>query len=214
MPNPFERPGRAIYRTGDLARYRRDGSVEFLGRIDHQVKVRGFRIELGEIETLLARHAGVARAVVRRARRRQRAGARRVHRPVRASRSRARASAGTSPSICLAYMVPTRSSALQEFPLTPNGKVDRKALPAPTRERQTERGDRRRRGRRSSAGSRRSGSASSASSQIGVTDNFFDLGASSIVAAQLFAADRARAGRHAAARRGLPCADDRGARAA
>src|SRR5207253_349895 len=65
VAHPFDQtPGARIYRTGDLARYRDDGTVEFLGRIDHQVKVRGFRIELGEIETVLARHAGIVDAVV------------------------------------------------------------------------------------------------------------------------------------------------------
>src|SRR5438046_9138159 len=59
VPHPFDRtPGARVYKTGDLARYRADGRVDFLGRLDHQVKVRGFRIELGELETALARHPG------------------------------------------------------------------------------------------------------------------------------------------------------------
>ncbi len=63
VAHPFDAtPGARIYRTGDLARYRADGAVEFLGRIDHQVKVRGFRIELGEIETALGRHPEVVAA--------------------------------------------------------------------------------------------------------------------------------------------------------
>lgn len=66
IPSPFDRsqPSTKLYKTGDLARYRPDGNIEFLGRIDHQVKVRGFRIELGEIESLLNRHPGVERSVV------------------------------------------------------------------------------------------------------------------------------------------------------
>src|SRR6185369_764936 len=63
VPDPFS-PGERLYRTGDLARYRRDGVIEFLGRLDHQVKVSGYRIELGEIETVLARHPSVREAVV------------------------------------------------------------------------------------------------------------------------------------------------------
>ena len=65
IPNPFSNiPGARLYRTGDLARYRSDGTIEFLGRIDHQVKLRGFRIELGEIEAVLRRHSAVREAVV------------------------------------------------------------------------------------------------------------------------------------------------------
>ena len=65
VPNPFsKKAGASLYNTGDMARYLPDGNIEFLGRIDHQVKVRGFRIELGEIETVLGRHAAVREAVV------------------------------------------------------------------------------------------------------------------------------------------------------
>nr|WP_242038243.1 AMP-binding protein [Chroococcidiopsis sp. [FACHB-1243]] len=65
IPNPLsQNPADRLYRTGDLVRYRRDGNVEFLGRIDFQVKVRGYRIELGEIETILSRHEAVREAVI------------------------------------------------------------------------------------------------------------------------------------------------------
>src|SRR5581483_5979889 len=65
IPNPFKpEPGARVYRTGDLARYRADGNIEFLGRVDHQVKFRGFRIELGEIEALLRTHPFVRESIV------------------------------------------------------------------------------------------------------------------------------------------------------
>jgi amino acid adenylation domain-containing protein len=188
VAHPFDpSAGARIYRTGDLVRYRRDGNVEYLGRIDHQVKVRGFRIELGEIETVLSQHPGVAAAVVV-----------------------AREGAGGEPELAgyvvapsapvgalelrqflsqtlPAYMVPSTVTTLDAFPLTPNGKIDRKALPEPTRER---------------SDASELVAARSALEQrlvtiwqreldihsIGVTDNFFDLGVTSIVAARLFAA--------------------------
>ena len=183
LANPFGE-GR-IYKTGDLARYRRDGSVEYLGRLDHQVKVRGFRIELGEIETLLARNDGVTRAVC--VARDDGNGPELVAYivpsgiPVSSAHLRRYLAEHLPP-----YMVPSAIVSLQEFPLTLNGKVDRKALPAPTRERQTEEEivpPRTPLERRLAEIWKRVLGVS----QISVTDNFFDLGASSIVAAQLFA---------------------------
>jgi amino acid adenylation domain-containing protein len=187
VAHPFEdTPGARIYRTGDLARYREDGAVEFLGRIDHQVKVRGFRIELGEIETVLARHPGIVEAVV----------------VARGSDAEAELAAYITargealPAHELrrylgetlpAYMVPSTVTTLEAFPLTPNGKVDRKALPEPVRERS---------GEHQLIAPRTKMEQQLATiwqrelgiDQIGVTDNFFDLGVSSIVAATLFAA--------------------------
>jgi amino acid adenylation domain-containing protein len=183
IPNPFG-SGR-IYKTGDLARYRRDGSVEYLGRLDHQVKVRGFRIELGEIETVLAGHDGVAGAVC--VARDDGAGPELVAYivssgiPVAAAHLRRFLSEHLPP-----YMVPGAIVTLPAFPLTPNGKIDRKALPAPTRERLTEQAlvpPRTPLERRLAEIWERV----LAVSPIGVTDNFFDLGATSLVAAQLFA---------------------------
>jgi microcystin synthetase protein McyB len=127
VASPFK-PGARLYATGDLARYLPDGNIEFLGRIDGQVKVRGYRIELGEIEAVLGRHAGVRDCVV--AIREQEPG-----------------------DVCLAaytvgdaepaelrshlqgllpdYMIPAAFMVLDTLPLTPNGKVDRRALPDP-----------------------------------------------------------------------------------
>ncbi len=176
-----------IYRTGDLARYRYSGDIEFLGRIDNQVKVRGFRIELGEIETALARHPGVAEAVVVA---RGAAGADAElaayvipkAEPVPARELREHAGK-TLP----AYMIPSTVTTLDAFPLTPNGKVDRKALPEPARERSAERelvAPQTKLERRLTEIWERQLQIS----PIGVRDDFFDLGVTSIVAAELFAA--------------------------
>ena len=133
VPDPFGgEPGARLYRTGDLVRWRPDGTLEFLGRIDHQVKVRGFRIELGEIEARLREHPAVREAVVlarEDAPGRQAAGGVRAWRGER-GRTRRRC-ASTCGERLPEYMVPAAFVRLEALPLTPNGKVDRKALPAP-----------------------------------------------------------------------------------
>jgi amino acid adenylation domain-containing protein len=133
VPDPFaDRAEARMYRTGDLARIRSDGNVKYLGRIDHQVKIRGFRIELGEIEAVLEQHRNVKQAVV-------------VAREDRPGDKFLAAyvvfAAGSKPPVSDLrkhllqklpdYMVPLAFVELQSFPMTPNAKVDRKALPAP-----------------------------------------------------------------------------------
>ncbi len=131
--HPFERGTDArLYRTGDLARYRADGTLEVLGRLDYQVKLRGFRIELGEIEATLEHHPAVRQALVMV--REDTPGAQRLvayvipeapHTPT--GRELLQALAQRLP----AYMLPSAFVLLETLPLTLNGKVDRKALPAP-----------------------------------------------------------------------------------
>ncbi|WP_395603814.1 non-ribosomal peptide synthase/polyketide synthase [Pseudomonas sp. B21128] len=130
VPNPFAGNGGRMYRTGDLTRYRADGALQYVGRIDHQVKVRGFRIELGEIETRLLQIPSVSQALV-------------VAQPIASSHQlvayvvvdeAAAASADALKSRLKEhlpdYMIPAHVLFLASLPLTPNGKVDRKALPS------------------------------------------------------------------------------------
>lgn len=123
-------PDVRLYRTGDGVRYRADGTLEFLGRLDQQVKLRGFRIELGEIENALAKIEGIAQAVV--IVREDRPGEKRLVAyytggSSQSSTSLLQALKATLPD----YMIPSVILHLEEFPLTPNSKIDRKALPRP-----------------------------------------------------------------------------------
>ncbi|SEH00744.1 amino acid adenylation domain-containing protein [Nonomuraea solani] len=123
VPDPFGPPGGRLYRTGDVVRLGADGTLQYLGRTDNQVKLRGHRIELGEIESALETHPGVRQAVAA------------VHR----ERLVAYLTGGPDPAALRAhlaerlpaYMIPSVFVPLETLPLTPNGKVDRKALPVP-----------------------------------------------------------------------------------
>ncbi|HET7505625.1 MAG TPA: amino acid adenylation domain-containing protein, partial [Kofleriaceae bacterium] len=121
--------GNRLYRTGDLVRRRADGSIEFFGRIDHQVKVRGFRIEPGEIEQVLASHPQISAAIV--AARDVAGDTRLVAYAVSDAEPAASALAAFARERLPEYMVPAAFVVLPAFPLTPNGKIDRAALPEP-----------------------------------------------------------------------------------
>ena len=189
LPDPVgQGAGARVYRTGDLARWHADGTLECLGRVDHQVKIRGFRVELGEVEAALATHSQVQDvvAVAREdATGEQALVAYLIPRP------------GPSPTVVDLrraisaglpdYMIPAAFVLLDEFPLTPNGKVDRNALPAPDA------------GRAAPAGvyvpPRNAIEEAVAVAfgdvlgrdRIGARDDFFDLGGHSLMAAQLLA---------------------------
>lgn len=129
-----EYPDARLYRTGDEVRYRNDGTLEFLGRLDHQVKLNGFRIELGEIECALAKIDGIDQAVV--ILREDRPGDKRLVAYFTglaelSSTSLVQALKATLPE----YMIPAGFMRLDKFPLTPNVKIDRKALPRPEHKR-------------------------------------------------------------------------------
>ncbi|KRP71474.1 peptide synthase [Pseudomonas paralactis] len=132
VPDPFARSGKRLYRTGDLARYHEDGVVEYIGRVDHQVKVRGFRIELGEIEACLREQHAILEAVVM-AENDQLLAYLVTHAAISEAEQGALretlkvALRGALPD----YMVPAHMLFLARLPLTPNGKLDRKALPKP-----------------------------------------------------------------------------------
>ena len=133
LPDPFDdRPGGRLYRTGDRVRWLSDGTLEFLGRMDHQIKIRGFRVEPGEVEAILSRHPDVAQAAVVAL-----DGGplgRRLVAYIAPSAGREPASAELrdllSTSLPPAW-IPDQFVALSAMPLTPNGKVDRRALPEP-----------------------------------------------------------------------------------
>jgi amino acid adenylation domain-containing protein len=132
IPHPFATdPGARLYKTGDLARYRSDGQIEFLGRLDHQVKIRGYRIELGEVEALLCEHAAVESAIV--IVREDTPGDKRLvayvvsdaQQPASGPELRAHLREKLPE-----YMIPAAFVMLDKLPVTPNNKIDRHALPA------------------------------------------------------------------------------------
>ncbi|MCW8823516.1 MAG: amino acid adenylation domain-containing protein, partial [Ignavibacteriaceae bacterium] len=197
ISNPFGESGSRLYRTGDLARYKSNGDIEFLGRLDHQVKIRGFRIELGEIENVLSEHTAIKDVA--------------VNAWSDASGDKKLVAYYISESgetIQVSdfreflrhklpdYMIPSFFVRMDEFPLTPNKKIDRKALPAPdvsevsTAEKYVPPRDELER-ELASIWQKILGVKA-----IGINDNFFDLGGHSLLAAQLFAQIEKRMGKN------------------
>lgn len=196
LTSPFA-PGERLYRTGDLARFLPDGNLEFLGRVDGQVKVRGYRVETGEIESVLSQHPGVNQVVVVAQREEGDSGVSRlvayvVPRPGWAPH------AGELRQFLQArlpeVMLPAALVFLNDLPLTPNGKIDRRRLPVPQRQDLAEQVE-------------YSPPADNLETHlchlweqvlgvhpVGVNDSFFDLGGHSLLALQLFSLVEAQLG--------------------
>ena len=197
--DPFAGGGARMYRTGDLGRWRPDGQLECLGRTDFQVKIRGHRIELGEIESALAAHPTVAQAVV--AARAGVGGDKQLCAYVIARSAEVPTSSDLRRHLRVSlpeHMVPPTYVVLDAFPLTPNGKVDRRALPDPD------------------TGALASGDRAEEFAppetemeqtlasvwqgilkvpEVGVQDNFFDLGGHSLLVMRVIAEMEKRTGR-------------------
>jgi amino acid adenylation domain-containing protein len=187
LPNAFTRqPGSRLYRSFDKARYLADGRIEFLGRADNQVKIRGFRVEPGEIERTLALHPGISNVLV--LTREASPGDRQLVAYVVADPTRAPSASALRDFLAAklpAYMVPQAFVMLDSLPLMLNGKVDRESLPSPAQNRAD---------RKQPLAAPRSTVEQTLSEtwaeilgveQIGIHDNFFDLGGHSLSATQL-----------------------------
>ncbi|EJL20546.1 amino acid adenylation enzyme/thioester reductase family protein,thioester reductase-like protein [Brevibacillus sp. BC25] len=186
VQNPFREPGERMYRTGDLVRYLPDGNLQFMGRVDYQVKIRGYRIELGEIESVLRHHPEVKEVVL--VAREDREGDKRLVAYIVFEENHTSTSHDLNHFLTdklPAYMIPQHFMIMESLPKTPNGKLDRKALPKPEYD-------------RSESGVEyeapqtpveimlhRHWAAVLEMDKIGVHDNFFEIGGHSLLATQL-----------------------------
>src|ERR1043165_7932107 len=193
IPDRFSgRTGARLYRTGDLARYREDGELTFAGRADQQVKVRGYRVELGEIETVLSEHANVGQAAV--TLREDKPGEPRLAAYVTAAKSGAEPDSEELRNYLKQrvpeYMVPASIMVLGQLPLSPNGKLDRRQLPAPEPARRVQQYVAPRTELEEELV--KIWQEVLSLNRVGVEDNFFDLGGHSLVATQMVSRVRAR----------------------
>ena len=189
VADPFRgAAGVKLYRTGDLARWAEDGQIEHLGRLDFQVKIRGYRIELGEIEARLAAQPGISRSVVM-AREDQPGDVRLVGYVVPQAGAKADATAlRTALRVELPdYMVPQFIVSLDSLPLLPNGKIDRKALPAPAADAQAARTQGTAPASELERAVARVMQTVLKSAELNLEDDFFSMGGHSILAAKLIA---------------------------
>jgi amino acid adenylation domain-containing protein len=193
LPDPFTLEGQGrMYRTGDLGRWLPDGNIEFLGRNDSQVKLRGFRIELGEIEARLAEHPSVREAVV--LAREDQPGDKRLVAYITATESTGDDGAPATldvealrthlSSLLPDYMVPAAYVSLAQFPLTPNGKLDRKGLPSPDIDAYLTRGYEEPVGEMETTVARIWAEVLKLE-RVGRNDNFFELGGHSLLAVSI-----------------------------
>jgi nonribosomal peptide synthetase DhbF len=193
VADPFGGPGERMYRTGDLVRQRADGALEFIGRIDHQVKLRGFRVELGEVQAAIAAHPGVRQVIV--VVREDEPGDRQLVAYVETVPERRPTAAVLRDHVSRVlprFMVPSLFVLLDRLPTTPNGKIDRAALTVPERLPAVG-GGRAPRSPHEATLCRLFGDVLGVA-QVGATDDFFALGGHSLSAVKLAARIRAATG--------------------